>query len=123
MGKERRKAVRLIEENDVVITIIAGEENIPQERIYTISTDISQYGTRIQTTNILPVKSRLNIKVALKEPPHVITAFATVKWIKKHPVVEVYEAGLEFYDTPSEITRQLADYISLKQNAASLNPA
>ena len=117
MAEERRKAVRLKEENDVVMTIISGGENLPKERIYSISTDISPYGTRIQTTSILPVDTNLDITVTLKEPPQMIKAFAKVKWIKRHPVVEVYEAGLEFFDTSSEITRQLTDYISWKQQS------
>ena len=109
---ERRIAPRLEEDNDVTITIISGDKYFPKEKInYNLSKDISESGIRIQANIFLPVNTKLNIKVTLKDPPQMITTFAKVKWIKKLPTIDFYEAGLEFVNTSKEMIEQLEDYI------------
>jgi hypothetical protein len=113
---ERRRDPRLLEENEVTITIISEEKYLPKEKInFNLSKDISKSGTRIQVNIFLPVNTYLNIKVVLKDPPQMITTFAKVKWIKRLYAIDFYEAGLEFVNTPSEMIQQLADYISSKE--------
>ena len=100
--EERRKAERLKGENEITITVISGGKNLPKEKIiYTLSKDISVSGARIQSHSFLPVDTSLEIKVALKNPPQIITAFGKVKWIKNLFGGEFYEAGLEFVSTSS----------------------
>jgi c-di-GMP-binding flagellar brake protein YcgR len=114
-SSERRIAPRLEEDNDVTITIISKEKNLPQEKInYNLCKDISESGIRIQANIFLPVHTKLHIKVILKNPPQMITTFAKVKWIKKLPTIDFYEAGLEFINTSKEMIEQLEDYILSK---------
>ena len=80
---ERRRTPRIKEENKVTITVISGEENLPEKKInYYLSKDISTSGIRIQTNIFLPVNTQLKIEVTLKDSPQMITAFAKVIWIK-----------------------------------------
>jgi hypothetical protein len=112
---EKRIAPRLQEENEAVITIISKEKYLPKEKInYNFSKDISEFGIRIQANIFLPVNTQLKIKVTLKDPPQMITAFAKVKWIKRLSTIDFYEAGLEFVNTSNEMIQQLEDYISSK---------
>ena len=109
--EEKRRAERHKGEANVIITGISGEKNLPKKIIPIVSSDISMSGLRIQTTSLLPVNTQLKIKVKLEEPPQMITAFAKVKWIERHPKIELYDAGLEFFDTSSETIQQLMDYV------------
>jgi len=112
---ERRRAKRLKEDNELTITITSKEIKLPKEKIiYTLSRNISVSGARIQANSFLPVDTILQIKVTLKNPPLMITAYAKVKWIKILIADEFYEAGLEFFNTSSEMIQQLANYISRK---------
>jgi hypothetical protein len=119
--EERRRTERHMGDADIIIAAISEEEKLPKKLILAVSKDISMYGVRVQTTSFLPVDTQLKIKVKLKEPPQRVTAFAKVKWIKKDPSFELYDVGLEFFDTSSEIIKQLTDYISCKQNLQVLN--
>ncbi len=119
--EERRRAERDWGEADIIIAEISEDKNLPEKIILTVSKDISMYGVRVQTTSFLQVNTQLKIKFKLKESPRIITAFAKVKWIKKDPSFELYDVGLEFFDTSSEIIQQLTDYILCKQNLQALN--
>jgi c-di-GMP-binding flagellar brake protein YcgR len=113
---ERRSVDRLKEDNEITITVVSGKKNLSKEKIiYALSTDISESGARIQVNSFLPVDTILKIKVAVKDPPQMITAFGKVKWIKLLFASDFYEAGLEFVNTSNEMIQQLADYISSKQ--------
>ena len=115
---ERRRKPRIKEENKVTITIISGEENLPEKKInYYLSKDISTSGIRIQTNILLQVNTQLKLEIKLKDSPQVITAFAKVIWVKRFPNVGFHEAGLEFFNTSNEIIKQLEDYISSKQKS------
>jgi c-di-GMP-binding flagellar brake protein YcgR len=112
---ERRRSSRLQEDNDVTITIISEEINLPKERtFYNLSKDISVSGIRIQTSIYLPKNTHLEIKIALKDPPQIITAFAKVIWIQGLSEFDFYESGLEFVNTSDEMIQQLEDYVSSK---------
>jgi len=115
---ERRRTPRIKEENKVAITVISGEENLPEKKInYYLSKDISKSGIRIQTNIFLPVNTQLKLEVTLKDSPQMITAFAKVIWIKSFSNVGFHEAGLEFFNTSNEIIQQLEDYILQKHKS------
>jgi PilZ domain. len=115
VNAERRRASRLQEDNDVTITIISEEIHLPKERtFYNLSKDISVSGIRIQTSIYLPINTHLEIKITLKDPPQIITAFAKVVWIQGLSEFNFYEAGLEFVNTSNEMIQQLEHYISSK---------
>lgn len=120
--EEKRKAERLEDVNEIVISIISGENNLPEEEIcYSHCKDISVSGTRLRATIILPVDTILKVDFTLKDLQQKITTFGKVKWIKVIIDDQYYEAGLEFVDTPSEAIRRIEDYIEWKKRT-SLNP-
>ena len=112
---ERRRKLRIQEENEVTITAISGEENIPKKKInYYLSKNISESGIGIYANIFLPVNTQIKIDVTFKDPPQIITAFAKVIWIKRFSTNDFCEAGLKFFDTSNEMIKQLEDYISSK---------
>jgi hypothetical protein len=111
---EKRKAERLIEENEVTITVISDRINIPKEKITnSYSKDISVSGTKIHTNIFLPVDIYLMIEFSLDDLPQKINSIGKVKWIKVISDDESYDAGVEF-DSPS---KKLAEYIGGRQRS------
>ncbi len=118
-----RKAERLDEENEIVITILSEIANLPKEKIvYNNSEDISMTGTRIQGNVLLPIETFLKIDLILKNLKQTITVFGKVKRNKVIVDGESYEAGVEFVDTPQESIKKLENYISSMKQYKNLNP-
>jgi hypothetical protein len=116
--KEERKTERLKDVNEITITITSGGENLPKEEIlYSYSKDISVSGTRFRTTIILPVDTMLKMDFTLEDLQQKITANGKVKWIKIIIEDRYYEAGVEFFNTPSEAIKKIEDYISWKKKS------
>jgi c-di-GMP-binding flagellar brake protein YcgR len=112
---ERRRAPRLNEENEVTITVVSGEGNLPEETvIHNRSKDISVSGARIQAHLYLPVDTLLMIEMTISTVRQMIKVIGKVKWIKIIYEDESYEAGVEFVNTPSDAIKKLQDYISWK---------
>ena len=119
---ERRRAQRLEEENEITITIVSGGENPLKEKIlYNHSKDISVSGAKIQAHIFLPVDTLLRIEMTLKSLRQMITVIGKVKWIKVVFEDESYEAGVEFFNTPSDVIKKLTEYVSWKQKSKSLH--
>ncbi len=113
---EKRRANRLVEENEVTITILAGGKKFSRDKvIYNSCKDISESGTRIQSNIFLPIDTLLKIDFKLKSLQQMITAMGKVKWIKIICEDESYAAGVEFVNTPVDAVKKIADYISWKQ--------
>jgi uncharacterized protein len=111
--KERRKAERLKELNDITISIISEEKNIPRKTfLYNYSKDISVSGAKIQSNILLPVGTLLQIDFKLKTLEKQITTLGKVKWLKVLIEDKSYEAGVEFVDIPSDTIKKLNFYIS-----------
>ena len=120
--KEKRKSERLEEYNEITVSVISGEEDLPKEKIpYSNSQDISVSGTQIRGNILLPVDTLLKIDFKLKDLQQKITALGKVKWIKIIIEDKYYEVGIEFVDTPREAIQKIEDYISWKQRTASLD--
>jgi hypothetical protein len=121
---EKRKAKRLEEKSEITITIVSGGKKSPEEKImYNQSNDISVLGARIKANIFLPIDTLLKIDFTLKNPHQMmISTLGKVKWIKSLFANESHEAGVEFVHTPSDVTQQLAFYISYKKNVKYLNP-
>jgi PilZ domain. len=110
--KERRKAERLKELNEITISVTCEENNITKNKLlYNYSKDISVSGAKIQSNIFLPVDTLLKIDFKLKTLEKQITALGKVKWIKVLIEDKSYEAGVEFVDTPSEAIKKLKFYI------------
>ena len=121
--KSARKAERLDEENEIVITILSEITNLPKEKvIYNYSEDISMTGTRIQGNVLLPIDTFLKIDLVLKNLKQKITVFGKVKRNKVLVEGESYEAGVEFVDTPDESIKKLENYILSINQYKNLNP-
>lgn len=121
--KSARKAERLDEENEIVITILSEITNLPKEKvIYNYSEDISMTGTRIQGNVLLPIDTFLKIDLVLKNLKQKITVFGKVKRNKVLVEGESYEAGVEFIDTPDESIKKLENYILSINQYKNLNP-
>jgi len=115
---ERRKTERLEEQNDVTITVAAGEKNLPDEEINDSNTkNISVTGAKIQTHVFFPVDTVLDLDFISKTMNQKINVLGTVKWIKVIIDDKLYETGVEFFGTPNEAIKELGDFISLKQKS------
>jgi hypothetical protein len=121
--REKRKAPRLKEENEVTIVVVSGREPLPRERvIYNSLKDFSVSGARINAHILLPIDTLLKIDITLKTVHQMITVMGKVKWIKIICDDESYEEGVEFVNTADEAIKKLKDYISWKQKNTSLKP-
>ncbi|MBN1365211.1 MAG: PilZ domain-containing protein, partial [Syntrophaceae bacterium] len=119
--KERRKAERIKECNEITVSVIPGETNLPKEKIsYNYSEDISVSGAKIRGNILLPIDTLLKIDFTLETLKKQITALGKVKWIKIIIKDEYYQAGIEFVNTASEAIQKIQDYIAWKQKSASL---
>lgn len=111
--EERRRAPRLKENNEVMITVISEEKNISKNKfLYNLSQDISVSGAKIQCNIPLPVGTLLHIDFKLTNLGQQITALGKVKWLKVLIADKSYEAGVEFVDIPSDAINKLKFYIS-----------
>jgi len=110
---ERRRAERLVQENEITIKVVSTDK-LPSNKtiIYDISKDVSVSGARIQTNTFFPLNTLLKIQLVLKNPARMVVALGKVKWIRSLFGDESYEAGLEFVDTSSETIQMLADHVS-----------
>ena len=111
--KERRKAKRLKELNEITISVTSEERNILKKRfLHNYSKDISVSGAKIQSNIFLPVDTLLKIDFKLKALEKEISALGKVKWIKVLIDDKSYEAGVEFVDTPIDAIKKLKFYLS-----------
>jgi vacuolar-type H+-ATPase catalytic subunit A/Vma1 len=119
---EKRRAFRLEEETESIITIISEGENPSKEKIiYNYIKDISISGAKLQTNTLLPIEALVMIEMQLRILRQTITLLGKVKWVKMIMENESYEAGVKFLNPPSDEIKKLADYISWKQKFKSLN--
>lgn len=121
--KERRFNERLKDFNEISVSVISGDEKLPEGEIaYNYSEDISIAGTKIRGGLLLPVDTVLKIDFALETLKKKISMVGKVKWIKVIIKDKHYEAGVEFVDTPGEAIRIIEDYISWKKKNQSRKP-
>ena len=123
MMREKRKSERLEELNEITISVISGDKNLPKEKAVDIySEDLSVSGTKIRGNILLPVDTLLKIDLTLKTLSKQITALGKVKWIKIIFEDHWYEAGVEFFNTPKDAIKKIEDYISWKQTRETAYP-
>ena len=120
---ERRRVMRLKDENDIVVTIMSSAEKHFKERIfYNQSKDISAMGTGIMTNIFLPVNTFVNIDMTLTIVHQIISVLGKVKWVSVIFDDESFAAGVEFFNPPSDAIKKLTDYIWWKQSFYSNPP-
>ena len=119
---EKRRAPRLKDFSEITATVISRGNNLSKEKIfYNYSEDISVSGAKIRGNIPLPVDTLLKIDLTLNNLLQKITALGKVKWTKRILDDKWYEAGVEFFDTPSEVIKKLDDHIFEKQKFTSFN--
>jgi hypothetical protein len=109
--EEKRRVLRIKDENEVTIKVVSGGKNLPEEEINDNHTkDISVCGAKIHTNIILPVNTLLELDFTSKGVHQQIKILGKVKWSKVINENESYEIGVEFY--PGKEMEKLEDYIS-----------
>lgn len=121
--KEKRKTTRLQEFNEITVSVLSAEQNLPQDKmLYNYSEDLSVSGAKIRGNILLPVDTLVKIDFTLAALKEKITAVGKIRWIKVIIEDKFYQAGIEFVDTPDEAIQKIEDYISWKKENASLKP-
>lgn len=119
--KEKRKTTRLQEFNEITVSVVSGEQNLPQDKmLYNYSEDISTSGAKIRGNILLPIDTLVKIDFTLEALKKKITAIGKVRWIKVIIEDKFYQAGIEFVDTPDEAIQKIEDYISWKKKNSDL---
>jgi len=118
--KDRRRDVRLIEENKVVLSLMTGEvrPGVPGT-YYSLTRDLSMSGLRVMTSAPLEAGTRVRVELTLARPRKRIRAVAEVRWVRDLYGGEVFEAGLEFVGLDPDAEFALMDHIfGLKDSPA-----
>ncbi len=110
--KDRRRDVRLIEENKVVLSLMTGEVRSGVPGTYhSLTRDLSMGGLRIMTSAPIEAGTRVRVDLTLGRPRKRIRAVAEVRWVRDLYAGEVYEAGLEFVGLDPDAELALMDHI------------
>jgi c-di-GMP-binding flagellar brake protein YcgR len=91
---ERRKRIRFIEQNDVVLASVSHDHNGKRTKAQTF--DISTGGARIIAEDCFEVGTVLRIKVDLARTQQSVTVDAEVKWTRFNERSGLFEMGIEF---------------------------
>jgi c-di-GMP-binding flagellar brake protein YcgR len=110
--KDKRRDVRVIEENKVVVSLMTGEvrPGLPG-MFYSLTRDISMGGLRIMTVARLEVGARVRVDVTLGKSRRRIRAVAEVRCVRDLYAGEVFEAGLQFVGLDPDDEIALMDHI------------
>ena len=110
--KDRRRDIRLFEENKVVVTLMTGEIRPGAATVfYSLTRDISMGGARLMTSAPLEAGSRVRVDITLGRTRKRIRAVAEVRWIRDLYAAEVYEVGLQFVGLDPDDEFALMDHI------------
>jgi c-di-GMP-binding flagellar brake protein YcgR len=119
--KDRRRDVRLIEENKVVVSRLTGEVRPDAPTVfYSLTRDISMGGLRIMTGAPLEAGDRVRIDLTLGRSRRRIQTVAEVRWARSLYADEVFEAGLQFVELEPDAEFALMDHIFGGKNGPSL---
>jgi c-di-GMP-binding flagellar brake protein YcgR len=110
--KDRRRDVRLIEENKVVVSSLTGEVRPGAPAVhYSLTQDISMGGVRLITGVRLGTGDRVRLDITLSRTRKRIRAVAEVRWVRELYDREVFEVGLQFADLDPDDEFALMDHI------------
>jgi len=110
--KDRRRDVRLVEENKVVVSSLTGEVRPGASTIhYSLTQDISMGGVRLITGARLGAGDRVRLDITLSRTRKRIRAVAEVRWVRELYDREVFEVGLQFADLDPDDEFALMDHI------------
>ena len=101
--KERRKEIRIKEDNRITFQVISDTEIKPDDDYtFSLSKNISVGGINLLSNKSLSQDTKLKIDLLLSKTQELITVFGNIKWINDPKTDEPdapYEMGLEFVDS------------------------
>lgn len=110
--KDRRRDVRLLEENKVVVSRMTGEVRPGIAGVFhSLTRDISMGGLRIMTGARLEPGERVRLDLTLGRSRRRVRAVAEVRWVRDLYDNEVFEAGLRFTGLDPETEFAIMDHI------------
>jgi c-di-GMP-binding flagellar brake protein YcgR len=110
--KDRRRDVRLIEENKVVVSALTGAVRPGAATVYySLTQDISMGGVRLMTGARLGTGERVRLDITLSRSRRRIRAVAEVRWVRELYDREVFDVGLQFIDLDPDDEFALMDHI------------
>jgi len=110
--KDRRRDVRIIEENKVAVSLMTGEVKPGVPTVYhSLTRDISMGGVRLMTVAALEPGARVRLDITLGRSRKRIRAVAEVRWVRELYGREVYEVGLQFVGLDPDAEFALMDHI------------
>ncbi len=110
--KDRRRHVRIIEEDKVVISLMTGEARPGVPGVFhSLTRDISLGGLRLMTKAPLVAGTRVRVDLTLGRSRKRVKAVAEVRWVRDLYAGEVFEAGLEFVGLDPDAEFALMDHI------------
>lgn len=117
--KDRRRDVRIVEENKVVVSLMTGEVHPGTPIVYySLTRDISMGGVRIMTGAPLEAGTRVRLEIALARSRKRIRAIAEVRWVRDLYDREVFDVGLQFVGLEPNAEFTLIDHIFGSKNDA-----
>ena len=110
--KDKRRDVRLSEENKVTVSLMTGDIQPGTPLVYhSLTRDISMGGVRIMTVAPLEAGARVRLDITLGRSRKRIRAIGEVRWARELYGKEVYEAGLQFVGLEPNAEFALIDHI------------
>ncbi len=118
--KDKRRDVRILEENKVVVSLMTGEVRPGSPTVfYSLTRDISVGGVRIMTSARLHPGARVRLDLTLGRSRKRIRGVAEVRWIREIYDGEVFEVGLQFADLDPDAEFALMDHIFGGRNGSA----
>jgi len=110
--KDRRRDIRIVEENKVVVSLMTGEIHTGVPTVYhSLTRDISMGGVRLMTVAPLEVGARVRLEITLGRSRKRIRAIAEVRWVRELYGREVFDVGLQFVGLEPNAEFTLIDHI------------
>ena len=110
--KDKRREVRIVEENKVVVSLMTGEVRASLPGVfYSLTRDVSMGGLRIMTVAPLEAGARVRVDLTLGRSRKRIRAVAEVRWVRDLYAGEVFEAGLQFVGLEPDAEFALINHI------------
>ena len=110
--KDRRRDIRIVEENKVVLSLMTGEVHPGVPTVFhSLTRDISMGGVRVMTGAPLEVGARVRLEITLGRSRKRIRAIAEVRWVRELYGREVFDVGLQFVGLEPNAEFTLIDHI------------
>ncbi len=110
--KDRRRDIRIVEENKVVVSMMTGEIRPGSPTVYySLTRDISMGGVRIMTGASLEAGARVRLDITLGRSRKRFRAIAEVRWVRELYDREIFDVGLQFVGLEPNAEFALIDHI------------